>query len=165
MTFPANPGDRSPKGDHNRRLSLGLELDAFAAEAGVTPDELRAYEFTDVDGSFDAAIADRIGRTLERLEAAGIAKIDNGPSPGGETLETRVEAALHEDAFVEQLSGSDVENAELLVGSQLAEIDPAIRLVSFGERPRGPLRELLVGWEAGDGRSSETVIPLHAHAA
>ena len=33
MTFPANPLERSPKGDHNRRLSLGLDAGAAAARA------------------------------------------------------------------------------------------------------------------------------------
>jgi hypothetical protein len=42
MTIPADPTEREPKGDHNRRLSLGLDLDAFAAEAGVTTLEREA---------------------------------------------------------------------------------------------------------------------------
>ena len=36
MTFPHDPHERSPKGDHNRRLALGLEPEQFAAEAGVS---------------------------------------------------------------------------------------------------------------------------------
>lgn len=165
MTFPADPAQRSPKGDHNRRLSLGIDVDDFAAEAGITPAELRAYEFTDVDGSFDAAIAERVGRALERLEAARPAIVDNGPSPGGQTLEAQIEAALHNDAFVEQLSAADAGSAEQLVSSELASVSPALRLASFGERPRGTLRELVVGWNSGSGAAGETVIPLHAHAA
>lgn len=165
MTFPVNPAERSPKGDHNRRLSLGIDVEDFATEAGITPDELRAYEFTDVDGTFDAYVAQRVGQALERLEAAGHAKVDNGPSPGGETIEARVEAALHADDFVEKLSAADVSSAEHLVSSELATVSPAIRLASFGERPRGPMRELIVGWDSGSGSRGETVIPLHAHAA
>lgn len=81
MPFPNDPHERSPKGDHNRRLALGLELDEFAAEAGVTPEELRQYEFTPPDGEFDLAVAQRIGAALERLEATREPRVDNGPRP------------------------------------------------------------------------------------
>jgi hypothetical protein len=70
MTFPSNPAEREPKGDHNRRLSLGMEPDAFAAEAGITPESLRQYEETGPDHPFDLEVARRVGETLERLEAA-----------------------------------------------------------------------------------------------
>ena len=53
--------DRQPKGDHNRRLALGLEMDEFAAQAGVTADELREYEQTWPDHDFDLDVARRIG--------------------------------------------------------------------------------------------------------
>jgi hypothetical protein len=81
MTFPADPHDRSPKGDHNRRLALGLELDELALEAGVPPDDLRQYEFTPPDGEFDLAVAQSVGEALERLEATREPKVDNGPPP------------------------------------------------------------------------------------
>jgi hypothetical protein len=87
MTFPADPHDRSPKGDHNRRLALDLELNVFALKAGVTPDELRAYEFTPPDGEFDLAVAQRVGEALEQLEATREPKVDNGPSPLAATEE------------------------------------------------------------------------------
>lgn len=69
MANPPNPVLREPKGDHNRRLSLGMDLETFAAEAGVTPEALRAYEMTSPDHPFDPEVARRVGETLERLEA------------------------------------------------------------------------------------------------
>lgn len=69
MTFPADPALRQPKGDHNRRLSLGIEIDDFAAVAGLTAEQVHAYEMTDPDQEFDTAVASRYGDALERLEA------------------------------------------------------------------------------------------------
>lgn len=73
--------DRQPKGDHNRRLALGLDADAFAAEAGVTADELRQYEETWPDHEFDLEVARRVGEALERLERnpPPSQKVSNGP--------------------------------------------------------------------------------------
>jgi hypothetical protein len=53
------PTMREPKGDHNRRLSLGLEPDDFAREAGVTVDQLRDYERTAPDHDFDLEVEKR----------------------------------------------------------------------------------------------------------
>jgi hypothetical protein len=64
-----HPSQREPKGDHNRRLSLGLEPEDFAREAGITVEELRAYELTSPDQDFDLAVAQRVGEALDRLEA------------------------------------------------------------------------------------------------
>lgn len=63
-----DPARRQPKGDHNRRLGLGLDPDQFAAEAGVTPEALRQYELTSPDHDFDVDVARRVGLALERLE-------------------------------------------------------------------------------------------------
>ncbi|WP_108396211.1 hypothetical protein [Devosia submarina] len=63
------PTERQPKGDHNRRLALGIDPDAFAAEAGVTTEQLRDYERTSIDHRFDPEVARRVGETLDRLEA------------------------------------------------------------------------------------------------
>src|SRR5215217_5787842 len=63
------PSERQPKGDHNRRLVLGIDPDAFAAEAGVTTEQLREYERTSPDHRFDAKVAQRVGAALDRLEA------------------------------------------------------------------------------------------------
>jgi hypothetical protein len=57
-----------PKGAHNRRLSLGLEPEALAAEAGVTTEQLRDYERTSPDHDFDLEVARRVTATLDRLE-------------------------------------------------------------------------------------------------
>jgi cytochrome oxidase assembly protein ShyY1 len=64
------PQQREPKGDHNRRLSLGLDLDQFAREAGVTPRELKDYEMTLPDDKFDPQVASKVGAALDRLEAS-----------------------------------------------------------------------------------------------
>ena len=80
MTFPANPLERSPKGDHNRRLALGIDPEVFAAEAGVTTEALREYEMTP-DASFDPVIAERVGRALEMMEVLKKPQVDNGPTP------------------------------------------------------------------------------------
>lgn len=82
MTFPADPAERSPKGDHNRRLALGLEIEELAFHAGVSVDELRDYEFTPPDGKFDITVAGRVGSALERLEAVIEPKVDQGGVPG-----------------------------------------------------------------------------------
>ena len=62
-------GKRQPKGDHNRRLSLGIDVDHFAAEAGIQPDALREYEQTGPGRRFDARLGERIGEALDRLES------------------------------------------------------------------------------------------------
>jgi hypothetical protein len=69
MTFPIDPSEREPKGDHNRRLALGMDPDVFAAEAGVTTEQLREYELVGPDEAFDVEVARRVGIALERLEA------------------------------------------------------------------------------------------------
>lgn len=69
MTTPNDPSNRSPKGDHNRRLALGMDPDDFALEAGVTTESLREYEATSPDQDFDVYVADLVGAALERLEA------------------------------------------------------------------------------------------------
>jgi hypothetical protein len=81
MTYPANPAQRWPKGDHNRRLSLGIASDIFAAAAGITEEQLRAYEFTEPDGIFDPDIARRVGNALEMMEEVKPSVVDNGPTP------------------------------------------------------------------------------------
>lgn len=63
-----DPSMREPKGDHNRRLSLGLDPDRFAALAGITTEDLRRYELTSPDEEFDLEVARRVGETLDRLE-------------------------------------------------------------------------------------------------
>ncbi|MDB5506795.1 MAG: hypothetical protein JWR75_1433 [Devosia sp.] len=86
MTFPNDPHERFPKGDHNRRLALGMNLEDFAAHAGVSPEELHKYEFTEPDGPFDLVVAQRVGNTLERLEASHRPLVDEGPVPADPNL-------------------------------------------------------------------------------
>jgi hypothetical protein len=69
MTHPADPSLREPKGDHNRRVALGMSPDAFAAHAGITLDQLREYEMTAPGKDFDLVTAMAVGSALERLEA------------------------------------------------------------------------------------------------
>jgi hypothetical protein len=57
-----------PKGAHNRRLSLGIDPDRMAAEAGITTEQLRDYERTSPDHDFDVNVARLVHEALERLE-------------------------------------------------------------------------------------------------
>jgi hypothetical protein len=109
MTFPADPADRQPKGDHNRRLSLGLDPEQFAAEAGITVEELRDYENTWPDHEFSPMIAQRVGDALERLEAvlpnseaAGIRQLQEGPSASASfapSTDTNFEQSVRDAAY------------------------------------------------------------------
>jgi len=64
-----DPRERQPKGDHNRRIDLGLSREQLAAEAGLTAEEVRLYEATGPDQPFEVEVARRIGEALVRLEA------------------------------------------------------------------------------------------------
>ena len=57
-----------PKGDHNRRLALGLSPEDFARQAGVGVEALRDYERTSPDHPYDPLVASRVAAALERLE-------------------------------------------------------------------------------------------------
>ena len=70
MTDFTDPTERQPKGDHNRRIALGFDIEAFADEAGITTEQLHAYETTAPDHDFDADVARLVGIALERLESA-----------------------------------------------------------------------------------------------
>ena len=70
-----------PKGDHNRRLSLGLDQDQFAAEAGITTQELLDYERTAPDHDYDPTVALRVTLALERLEQR-LPNLQNGRDAG-----------------------------------------------------------------------------------
>jgi hypothetical protein len=72
MTLPPDPHDRMPRGDKNRRISLGIDRDAMAAMIGITTEQLHDYEFTQPDEHFDVEIAQQVGATLERLEATSL---------------------------------------------------------------------------------------------
>lgn len=81
MTLPIHPADRQPKGDHNRRLSMGLSPEQLAEAAGVSVAELRAYESTGPDQAFDVDVAELVGDALKRLE-----KLIPNSEPAGVTL-------------------------------------------------------------------------------
>ena len=68
MTKYTADADNQPKGGHNRRLALGMDPDDFAAEAGITTEQLRDYERTSPDHDFDREVARRVTATLDRLE-------------------------------------------------------------------------------------------------
>jgi hypothetical protein len=68
MTQYTSDAQHQPKGAHSRRLSLGLDPDKFAAEAGITTEQLRDYERTSPDHDFDADVAQRVAAALDRLE-------------------------------------------------------------------------------------------------
>ena len=161
MTFPANPLERSPKGDHNRRLSLGLDAEEFAAAAGISVDDLKHYEFADMDEISDPVIAEKVGRTLERLEGKIEPKVDNGPVPHGDDVPGRVYSVLQSEELGQRLALADMDSAQQVISSEFATIDPAIRLVSVGERARGPMRELLIEWtEPAGGVPHQEVVVL-----
>lgn len=161
MTFPANPNKRSPKGDHNRRLSLGIGADEFAATAGVSSDALRHYEFANVDDALDPHVAERVGHALERLEAHSRPKVDNGDVPQSDTMAGRVGAVLRSRSVLDRLAVADAESGQHLILGELMAIDPALQLKSFGERPRGPVHEIVVLWaEQDSAEEHEEVIVL-----
>jgi hypothetical protein len=81
MTFPSDPHDRLPRGDKNRRLSLGVTREEMATTAGVTVEQLHDYEHTQPDRRFSIAIARRVGAALEALETSRTPRVDNGPIP------------------------------------------------------------------------------------
>lgn len=58
-----------PKGAHNRRLALGMDIADFAAAAGLTQEQVHDFEFASIDHEFDEAVAQKYEAALERLEA------------------------------------------------------------------------------------------------
>lgn len=106
MSTIENPAERQPKGDHNRRVALGLAPEDFAAEAGITVDELKAYENTWPDHSFSPMIAERIGAALDRLERvlpnsepAGVQQIIDGVDPTAAEVNDDFEQRVRDTAY------------------------------------------------------------------
>jgi hypothetical protein len=110
MPAVINPAERQPKGDHNRRVSLGLDPDQFAAAAGITVDELRDYENTWPDHEFSPMIAERVGAALDRLEmtlpnseAAGVRQVVDGVDQvdrsGAPSTDARFEQMVRDTAY------------------------------------------------------------------
>lgn len=110
-----------PKGAHNRRLSLNLDPDRFAAEAGITTEQLRDYERTGPDHDYDPTVAARVAATLERLERSrpnlqtgksavpghSAPVLDHGGSPGHE-LHPRL---MNHELVPEVLEGATIYGA------------------------------------------------------
>jgi hypothetical protein len=77
------------------------------------------------------------------------------------SIADRVHEALQAHELGKKLALSDPEYASQLVSSELAAIDPAIEMTSFGERTRGPVHELVVEWrEPVAGSDHEEIIAL-----
>jgi hypothetical protein len=76
-----------------------------------------------------------------------------------DSLAIRVYAALQSDELGKRLALADPDTAAQIISTELAAINPAIRLTGIGERARGPLRELIVEW-AIKGRAHEEVVVL-----
>lgn len=68
MSTYTSPEMRAPKGDHNRRLSLGIDIDDFAKEAGLTREQVHDYEMTPIEHNHDLDVAQKYGIALNRLE-------------------------------------------------------------------------------------------------
>jgi transcriptional regulator with XRE-family HTH domain len=66
---------RTPAGDRNRRMALGLSLAAFAEKAGITASQLHDYESTAPGDYVDANVVLVVGLTLDQLEQHD----DSGP--------------------------------------------------------------------------------------
>jgi transcriptional regulator with XRE-family HTH domain len=64
----------SAASDRRRRMELGLSLDDFAIEAGISPNQLHDYESTAPGGRVDANVVLCVGEALDRLERAGASK-------------------------------------------------------------------------------------------
>lgn len=116
MTQYTSDSPYQPKGDHNRRLSLGLDPDQFAAEAGITTEELRDYERTSPDHDYDSSVALRVSLALDRLERE-MPNLQNGrddvPANGHPTLDHDRHSRLMEQELVDDvLEGATIYGAD-----------------------------------------------------
>jgi predicted transcriptional regulator len=60
--------DRSPAMDRERREQLGVSVDDLAARAGVSPQELAAYEQARAEGDVNPSLAMKIADALDAVE-------------------------------------------------------------------------------------------------
>lgn len=122
MTQYTSDSRHQPKGDHNRRLSLGLDPDQFAAEAGITTEELRDYERTGPDHDYDPSVALRVNLALNRLEETmpnlqtgrgNVAGEARNPADGHATLDhSRHQALMEHELVPEIVEGATIYGAD-----------------------------------------------------
>ena len=60
--------DRAPASDRDRRERLGVSVDDLAAKAGISPEELVAYEQASSEEDAVLSIAFKVGDALDELE-------------------------------------------------------------------------------------------------
>lgn len=80
MSNPLPLSDRSPAMDRDRRERLGVSLDDVAARAGITAEELTAYEHAKTEADANPSIAMKVGDALDEFERATEVD-DNGGDP------------------------------------------------------------------------------------
>jgi hypothetical protein len=108
-----------PKGAHNRRLSLGLEPEALAAEAGVTTEQLRDYERTGPDHDYDLEVARLVYAALDRLERVepnsqtGRSEHDGHHAPILNHGDTPMDHANHQRLSDTELTSATLEGAPI----------------------------------------------------
>jgi len=98
-----------------------MDLDAFATEAGISPEELKQYEMTLPDtGGFDLEVARRVGAALERLEAnpPSTQKVINPPSVDQTTTKAEAQGKTTDMKDVERGSDAD-QGPSFRVGTEL----------------------------------------------
>ena len=126
-----------PKGAHNRRLSLRMEPEALAAEAGVTTEQLRDYERTSPDHDYDLEVARAVYAALDRLEKTepnlqtgrGDAGQPNAPVLNDHSKHRRLEPAELTSKILEGAPIYDHHNAEIGKVSHLHGNGPGAQVI------------------------------------
>lgn len=157
MTQYSSDSRHQPKGDHNRRLSLGLGPEQFAAEAGITTDELRDYERTGPDHDYDPSVALRVNLALNRLEET-MPNLQTGRGNVAEdatdqTTQSTLDHSRHQPLMEHELVSHIVEGATIY-GSDNIEIGKVSHL--HGSGPSGQV-VIDVGGFLGIGAKSVSV--------
>jgi len=70
--------DRSPASDRDRRERLGISADDLAARAGISSQELTAYEHAKSEVDASPTVAMKVGDALDAFERE-IDQADNDP--------------------------------------------------------------------------------------
>lgn len=130
MPHYTSEAPHQPKGDHNRRLSLGMDPDRFAAEAGITTEQLRDYERTGPDHDYDPAVAERIAATLDRLERHH-ANLQTGRSETGGHDAPVIDHSRHPPLMIHELTEENL-NGAMIYGDRNQEIGKVSHLHGTG---------------------------------